>query len=421
MKILYVADISSPIALSWIRYFVRRGDEVEVLTAARGFDYNLPGMRVHHLALSSSFFVQFSASHLSYAQRNGRKIGRVRQIASNALRSLNQQLGARSIWQSYISPLEMGKNWRRVQTVADAFQPDIVHALRIPTEGYCAAHIERFPVVLSVWGNDFTLHAGKSFLSGRLTRSAVTRANGLHTDCLRDVRLAHAYGYPTDGATLLIPTAGGIVPRPVAPALVARLRQQWGLGENVPIVINPRGARAYVPLEPFSQAMRLILNKAPETVFVCVGLNGHPLVTNIVKRLGIEQSVRLLPYVSQEELAALFRLSTVMVSPTTHDGTPNTLLECMAQGTFPIASDLESIREWIVPGKNGFLIEALDAQSIADATVCALEDETLRIKARELNREMIHDKAGYEMCMGQAREFYLRVISQQAYSRNHVG
>ena len=41
------------------------------------------------------------------------------------------------------------------------------------------------------------------------------------------------------------------------------------------------------------------------------------------------------------------------VSPSTHDGTPNTLLEGMACGSFPIVGDLESLREWIEPGLTG--------------------------------------------------------------------
>ena len=41
-------------------------------------------------------------------------------------------------------------------------------------------------------------------------------------------------------------------------------------------------------------------------------------------------------------MAALFRQAQVMLSITTHDGTPNTLLEGLASGCFPIAGDIES-------------------------------------------------------------------------------
>jgi glycosyltransferase involved in cell wall biosynthesis len=67
----------------------------------------------------------------------------------------------------------------------------------------------------------------------------------------------------------------------------------------------------------------------------------------------------------------------MVVSPNIHDGTPNSLLEGIACGCFPIAGDLESIREWITHGKNGLLVDPNNAQSIADAILIALEREDL--------------------------------------------
>ena len=49
-------------------------------------------------------------------------------------------------------------------------------------------------------------------------------------------------------------------------------------------------------------------------------------------------------------MAAVFQGARVAVSPSTHDGTPNTLLEAMSCGSFPVAGDIESLREWIEPG-----------------------------------------------------------------------
>lgn len=44
-------------------------------------------------------------------------------------------------------------------------------------------------------------------------------------------------------------------------------------------------------------------------------------------------------------MAYLFRLADVTVSLSEDDGTPNTLLEAVACGCFPIAGDIESVRE----------------------------------------------------------------------------
>src|SRR5262249_27932558 len=80
----------------------------------------------------------------------------------------------------------------RVRRLVDAIEPDVVHAMRIPFEGILAALAVRstLPLVLSVWGNDFTLHARRNPAVAFLTSRALTRADALHSDCSRDLRLA---------------------------------------------------------------------------------------------------------------------------------------------------------------------------------------------------------------------------------------
>ena len=92
-------------------------------------------------------------------------------------------------------------------------------------------------------------------------------------------------------------------------------------------------------------------------------------------------------------MADVYRRTQILVSPSIHDGTPNTLLEGMACGCFPIAGDLASIREWITPNENGLLFDSTNSQSIADAIVTAIENKNLREKAAGLNGATISARA----------------------------
>jgi glycosyltransferase involved in cell wall biosynthesis len=109
-------------------------------------------------------------------------------------------------------------------------------------------------------------------------------------------------------------------------------------------------------------------------------------------------------------MADLFRKAQVVVSPSTHDGTPNTLLEAMACGCFPVAGDLESIREWITPGVNGLLIDPDDAQALAEAILLALERPDLRKRAVQANIELVAHRAQYGKVMREAELFYKDLI-----------
>ena len=132
-----------------------------------------------------------------------------------------------------------------------------------------------------------------------------------------------------------------------------------------------------------------------------------------VKQFGIAANVRLLPQVARDEMAELFRLAQVAVSPSLHDGTPNTLLEAMACGCLPVAGRIESVGEWIDDGVNGLLCDATSVESLAGAMIRALDDEPLRQAARERNRQLIAERAEYNYVMQQAEAFYKEIIQRK--------
>ena len=108
-------------------------------------------------------------------------------------------------------------------------------------------------------------------------------------------------------------------------------------------------------------------------------------------------------------MAESFRRAQIVASPGIHDGTPNTLLEGIACGCFPVAGDLESIREWIAPNENGLLFDSKNPQSIAEAIISAIENKNLRHKAAGPNQDMIAARAEYRQNMQRAEEFYEEV------------
>ena len=132
-----------------------------------------------------------------------------------------------------------------------------------------------------------------------------------------------------------------------------------------------------------------------------------------VRRLAIQDNVRLLPPVSRERMADLFRLARVAVSPSLHDGTPNTLLEAMACGCFPVAGDIESVREWITDEANGLLCDPSNPDSLARAIIRALGDEPMRNDARQYNFQLIAERAEYNKSMRQAEEFCMEVVRRK--------
>ncbi|HKP13432.1 MAG TPA: glycosyltransferase family 4 protein, partial [Blastocatellia bacterium] len=196
-------------------------------------------------------------------------------------------------------------------------------------------------------------------------------------------------------------------------AACAALRRRLNVAEDAPVIINPRGARGYVRNDVFFAAMPLVLNRHPNAVFLCVAMQGNAMAERWAEQFGVAASVRPLPPVARGEMADLFRLSRVAVSPSLHDGTPNTLLEAMASGCLPVAGDIESVREWVEDGVNGLLCDATSVESLAAAMIRGLDDEALRQAARNRNARLIAERAEYNMVMRRAEAFYHEAIERK--------
>ena len=383
MRLLFVTDARSPTALNWIRHFIERGDDVYI---ASTFPCNLD-IAIKRLEIIP---VAFSSVKKS-SQRPGSASSRT--------------LSLRTAIRQWFGPLTIRRAAGQLHRYIEEVKPDLVHAMRIPYEGMITSSAlnggNAPPLVISIWGNDFTLHAPSSPLMSHYTRRTMQVADALHSDCNRDVRLAHEWGFGEEKPNLVIPGNGGIRSDIFYPP--------ERLGEE-PVVLNPRGVRPYVRNDSFFKAIPLVLKKHPNTKFICTSMAGESQAVQWIRELKIEAAVELLAPIPNAEMANVYRRAQILVSPSIHDGTPNTLLEGMACGCFPVAGDLESIREWITPNKNGLLFDSTNPQSIADAIIEAIENKNLREKAAGLNQEIISAKAEYANNMDRADKFYKKAI-----------
>jgi len=74
--------------------------------------------------------------------------------------------------------------------------------------------------------------------------------------------------------------------------------------------------------------------------------------------------------------------------------------------------DIESLREWVTPGLNGFLVESDKPQALADALVVALDNPELLAGAAEKNLQLIRQRAEAGMVRAQIEIFYQRLVGQ---------
>ncbi|HCB01264.1 MAG TPA: hypothetical protein DEP19_02680 [Anaerolineae bacterium] len=385
MRILFVTDARSPISQNWIKHFIKQGYEIYI---ASTFD----------VELDFPARLEFTPVAFSAAKKKN--------SAPSSASSVT--LGFRTIFRQWLGPLTIPSSARKLRKFIQEVKPDLIHAMRIPYEGMLttkalvgARSSRPIPFIVSVWGNDFTLHAPSTPLMKSYTKFVLQNVTALHSDTNRDIKLAREYGFPEEKLSLVTPGNGGVRNDIFYPPAE--------LVKN-PIIINPRGVRPYVRSDSFFKAIPLVLTKYPEAKFICTSMQNESQALKWIEELNISHAVELLPAIEYQKMGDLFRSAQIVVSPSIHDGTPNSLIEAMACGCFPVAGDLESIREWITHGQNGLLFDSNDPQSIAEAILLGLEREDLRRDAAGLNANLISAKADYEVNMKRVEEFYKSIV-----------
>jgi glycosyltransferase involved in cell wall biosynthesis len=387
VRVLLVADARSPTTWGWVAAI--RSADVAVL-GADGLPWperRQPGPAGKH-----------SGSDLRQ---------RLRSLAGATPGGLQLIGGIRRVKGPLLAPIK----GRRIRRVVQREKPDIVHGLRIPYEAMaalaaCPAHV---PLTVSIWGNDLTHEASRSRLASRATRSVLARTDLLFADCQRDVDLAGGWGLRPATPTAILPGGGGIDLTEVSEGDVAWTSELSGLiPADDRLVVNARGARPYVRNEVLLDALSLLAADLDPHVRVVFVDSAHDAgLRRSIERHRLRNRITVTGKLSRGEVFSLFCRGVVSVSITDQDGTPNSLLEAMSAGAIPVCSDLPSIREWIEPGRNGFLAAFDDPPAVADALRRALGlSDTEREAITRENHLIIATRAERGSAGKQAAEQY---------------
>ena len=395
MHILLVADGRSPITRNWIRMLSGLNYKISLVST-------FPCQPVEDVANLHILPIAFASMAGSQVEASGsRRKSFIRGIVAR-LRPLLLRVRALA------APLTLSRFRKPFLEIIENLQPDIVHALRIPHEGMLAtATPKNIPFIVSIWGNDLTFHARTNSLMANHTKRVLQRADGLLADAGRDLRLAKEWGLRADTPTAVLPGSGGLDLNAINRTLSLKLDLPYHLPEGRPIVVNPRGFRpGSVHQDVFFRCLPKVLEEFPQTLFVCTAMQGQPQAVKWVKAYHLQDNTLLLPYLDQQALWQLFSRSQVYVSLSSHDGTPNTFLEAIACGMFPVVGNIESLQEWLEDSKNGLLVDPRNADAAAVAIKRALREKGLRQRAQQRNIHMLKERAEISIVQKKAHSFY---------------
>lgn len=286
--------------------------------------------------------------------------------------------------------MEITANEKLVQIIEE-IQPDLIHSFEMQSCSYPILRtMQKYPNIkwlYSCWGSDLFYYQNQPQHLSNI-KAVLHRTQYLHTDCLRDFTIAKRLGF--NGNHLgIIPGGGGfkleefqIYKKSISERkiiLVKGYEHLFGRGLNV------------------VKALRNIMPEQKNYKVVVFG--AHKCVENYIQEHNLPFLVYDRNALSHKEVLQLMGESIVFIGNSISDGLPNTLLEAIVMGAFPIQSNPGGASEEIIRhGENGLLINnPEDIQEIAELIKYALQNPKMIECAFPINRDIAIQKLGFEI------------------------
>jgi glycosyltransferase involved in cell wall biosynthesis len=192
---------------------------------------------------------------------------------------------------------------------------------------------------------------------------------------------------------------------------VMRVRERYRLTD--PFVLYAGNIKPHKNLERLIEAFHLMRHDRPHLSSVQLLIIGDEIskyaaLRRAVHRHKLHKHVRFFGFVTDQTLAALYRLADVFVFPSLYEGFGLPPLEAMASGTPVITSNVSSLPE--VVGDAALMIDPYEPAAIADAMQRVLTSPELRedLQRRGLARAR---EFSWERSIKRVREIYDEVMT----------
>ncbi len=262
----------------------------------------------------------------------------------------------------------------------------------LATAGVLLAGGWKRPLVYSLygpWADEYGVELGRKMESGSGWTARVARCvsmggmRWLEGACLHRARRVHVLSQYTAGQAASIhgvpPDRISIIPAGVdserfSPGSKVEARRRLALDEGGPVLLTVRRLYARMGLENLLDAMPLIARQLPDSRLLIAGKGPLPAsLEERIARLGLQERVSLLGFVSDDLLPDYYRAADLFVLPTVAlEGFGLVTLEAMACGTPVVGTPVGATSELLGAFDGRMLAAGVAPGDIASAVLWLL-------------------------------------------------
>jgi glycosyltransferase involved in cell wall biosynthesis len=286
----------------------------------------------------------------------------------------------------------------RLPDVVTACRPDLVVLHWVSYDaGALIAHSRKAGIPL-ILVNHFD---NARFTEGRV--KAVLR-------CSTAVASVSAVGIPDDLAKRCVPVADAVDAEFFSPEKASRVSLPEGARS---ILFLPARVHPGKGHKDLIDAARLLANSGIDaTVMFAGAVVSEALLEDLRLAAAATPPIRLicLGDRSPSEVRDLYAASTVVALPSYSEGLPRVVLEAQAMGKPVVAYDSGGVREALIPGRTGFVVNRGDVKCLADRIRLLVSDESLRSRFGKCARSFILRHFGVPALVNSHEKLYLNAL-----------
>jgi glycosyltransferase involved in cell wall biosynthesis len=300
--------------------------------------------------------------------------------------------------------------------VIRSWKPDIIHTLGLDSASFLYEETRRlFQAQSGVWvvqvrgGPDLDLNRHLQS-HARNIQNVLGACDQLIADNEQNYEILRSMGVPESRLAPLgvVPGTGGID--------VKALSTRWsGLpSQRSRVIVCPKTYEApSSKILPVFEAIRLAWPRLrPCRIYLLWAI--QPEIYSWFAKLPdeIRDSCTLLKHIPRDEALDLFLQARVVLAPSLTDGIPNSMLEAMACGAFPIVSPIDTLRPLLQSPTNTIFARNLYPDEIGGALERALNDDGLVDAAARKNLEFVGRQANRDFIRPHVIRYYATLATR---------
>ena len=193
-----------------------------------------------------------------------------------------------------------------------------------------------------------------------------------------------------------------------------KFRRETGFAPDTPIIVNIGMIRSDKGQKRLAKAAEIVLKERPDARLIIVGQGtGERLrereLREAIEKSGLRDKIIMLGY-RWDTPDILAAADIVVIASFCTEASPIVLREAFASGCAVVATRIGDVPEIIRDGENGLLVEPKSVETMAEAILRFLEDESLRSRCAANALAYAHQHFGFDQMMQKKVDVDLALI-----------